>query len=123
MSFLSRVLLVVAAGLCLKGAHLVMQRHLSIARAGPAPAKTALRGAAFSSIAAGYRPSSYSRRYVCSVGAGVGPVVLPFGTHSLLHRSGTASSQLPRTSWHAEPSPASSGRLTSGTSLFVTRRF
>lgn len=70
-----------------------------------------------------YSTSSDARRYVSIANVGVGTATLLFGTWSLLHRSGTASSQLPRTSWNVRPSPVGGGQQAEGTSLFVTRRF
>ncbi len=70
-----------------------------------------------------YNTSGDARRYVSIANVGIGTATLLFGTWSLLHRSSTASSQLPRTSWNVGPSPVGGGQLASGTSLFVTRRF
>jgi len=69
-----------------------------------------------------YSTSSDARRYVSIANVGVGTATLLFGTWNLLHR-GTATSQLPRTSWNVGPSPVGSGLRAEGTSVFVTRRF
>lgn len=123
MSFLLRILLVAVASLCLVGTRLVMQRHLSTETARLAPINTLVGATNFPSETADYKASSDARRYVSIANVGVGTATLLFGTWSLLHRGGTASSQLPRTSWNVGPSPAGGGQPANGTSLFVTRRF
>ncbi len=72
-----------------------------------------------------YNTSSDARRYVSIANVGVGTATLLFGTWSLLHRSGTASSQLPRTSWNVGPSPVGGGQLsrTDAMSVYFSRRF